>query len=156
VCRLLGMFVALQLIVGCDVSGGNVSDGNDSDGNDSDGNAADGGSFSNALGRVPLGTWKDTELLRYMVIEPSGQSAQQFRVTLFTQQGSSAKRHVSASMKDGILLLNTAEADIPVLYHPSGDLILINGQSTFRRVTLNDAQIPIRDHHSGMERSGVY
>lgn len=149
--KLLGMFVALQLILGCDVSGGN-----DSDGNAAGGNAAGGGSLSNASGRVPLGTWKDTKLLRYMVIEPSGQSAQQFRVTLFTHQDSSAKRHVSASMRDGILLLKTAEADIPVLYHPSGDLILINGQSTFRRVTFNDAQIPIRDHYTGMERSGVY
>ncbi len=106
--------------------------------------------------RVPLGTWKDTRLPRYMIIEPNLQLPAHYTVTLFNQSAVSQKRQVSANINDGVLMLKTAEADIPVLYHPSGNLILINGQSTFRRVTLSDASIPLRDHHSGMERSPVH
>ncbi len=114
--------------------------------------------------RVPLGTWKDTRLPRYMTIEPNLQLPAHYTVTLFNQSALSyelshelpQKRQVSANINDGVLTLKTAEADIPVLYHPSGNLIMINGQSTFRRVTLSNESIPLRDHHSSMERSPVH
>ncbi len=53
------------------------------------------------------------------------------------------ERTLPAVMKEGVLTLKAGATEISVLYHPSGELIMVNGISEFRRVPEEQAKITL-------------
>ena len=50
------------------------------------------------------------------------------------------ERVLPATMVNGVFTIKAGATDISVLYHPSGELILVNGVSEFRRVSAEIAE----------------
>ena len=119
--------------------------------------------------RVPLGTWKDVATDRYITIEAdtanhnnaqlanAGSASQrfakqQYQALLFSVHHTDAtstkasekivirERSLPATMEQGVLMLQAGAVDIAVLYHPSEELLLVNGVTEFRRVPEELAQ----------------
>ncbi len=94
--------------------------------------------------RIPVGTWRELGTSRYLSVEPDAKN-ERYLVRLFrySEKGARLERQLSAHIQDGLLNLQADGVTIPILYHPSNQLILINGKNEFLRVNAEDATRPL-------------
>lgn len=84
---------------------------------------------------VLTGAWKDLSQERYLLINKGASRTAGLGAVIYAP-GTKGLNHLElkTSMRDGGLVLHYDEAEIPVLYDPSKERVVLNGTDEYQRI----------------------